>query len=225
MTKKNELEKTDKNERETRMRTAIKKAAFALMAEKGLDKVSMREIAEKVNVTKPVLYYYFKNKEDLCFSIMEEHEEAFSRKLEIARQEAQSPEDIVIKGLQSHVDFFTKDPIHSKFVLQMIAYTLDPKNLKCPKEHKHAYDILAQTLQAEEQKGRLPKGAAKDLMILVMALSADIMFSAYLHHHVFNLLDEKKLPHAKAPIYGQDDVSRLVKIMLLGLNAYYKNGK
>ena len=37
--KKNELEKTDKSERETRMRDAIKKAAFALMAEKGLDKV------------------------------------------------------------------------------------------------------------------------------------------------------------------------------------------
>ncbi len=32
------------------------------MAEKGLDKVSMREIDEKVNVNKPVVYYYFKNK-------------------------------------------------------------------------------------------------------------------------------------------------------------------
>ena len=72
------MEKLDKNERETRMRDAIKKAAFSLMAEKGLDKVSMREIAEKVNVTKPVLYYYFKNKEDLCDSIIKDHEKAFS---------------------------------------------------------------------------------------------------------------------------------------------------
>ena len=72
--KKQETEKTDKSERENHMRAAIKKAAFHLMAEKGLDKVSMREIAEKVNVTKPVLYYYFKNKEDLCRSIIEEHE-------------------------------------------------------------------------------------------------------------------------------------------------------
>lgn len=223
--KKTEPEKTDKTERETRMRAAIKKAAFALMAEKGLDKVSMREIAEKVNVTKPVLYYYFKNKEDLCYSIIEEHEEAFSKKLEAARRAAQSLEEIVTLGLQSHVDFFTKDPIHSKFVLQMIAYTLDPKNLKSPKEHKHAYDILQTTLQTEEQKGRLPKGAARDLMTLVMALSADIMFSAYLHHHVFNLMAEKKLPHPKAPAYDKSDVARLVKIMLLGVSAYYKDKK
>ena len=46
--KNNETEKNDKSERETRMRSLIKKAAFHLMAEKGLDKVSMREIAEKV---------------------------------------------------------------------------------------------------------------------------------------------------------------------------------
>lgn len=225
MTKKIEPEKTDKTERETRMRAAIKKAAFTLMAEKGLDKVSMREIAEKVNVTKPVLYYYFKNKEDLCFSIIEEHEEAFRRKLEASAQTAQSPEDMVVKGLQEHVDFFTKDPMHSKFVLQMIAYTLDPNNVKTPKKHEHAYDVLFKTLQAEEKKGRLPKGAAADLMIFVMALSADFMFSAYLHHHVFNLMDKKNLPHPKAPLYGKEDVARLVKIMLLGLKTYYKNSK
>ena len=39
------------------MRAKIKKAAFALMADRGIDQVSMREIAEKVKVTKPVLYY------------------------------------------------------------------------------------------------------------------------------------------------------------------------
>ncbi len=215
----------DKTEREARMRAAIKKAAFTLMAAKGLDKVSMREIAEKVNVTKPVLYYYFKNKEDLCYSIIEEHEEAFRQKLEAVGRGAHSPQDMVIKSLEEHLDFFTKDPIHSKFVLQMIAYTLDPNNVKTPKEHQHAYAVLFKTLQDEEKKGRLPKGAAVDLMILVKALSADIMFSAYLHHHVFNLMDEKKLPHPKAPLYGKDDVSRLVKIMLLGLNAYYKQSK
>lgn len=225
MAKKTEPEKTDKTEREIRMRAAIKKAAFTLMAEKGIDKVSMREIAEKVNVTKPVLYYYFKNKEDLCFSIIEEHEKSFRQKLEAAAQAAASPEDMVVNGLQEHVDFFTKDPLHSKFVLQMIAYTLDPNNVKTPKKHEHAYDMLAKTLQAEEKKGRLPKGAAADLMIMVMALSADFMFSAYLHHHVFNLMDAKNFPHAKAPLYGKADVARLVKIMLLGLNAYYKKEK
>lgn len=225
MNKKTAPEKNDKTEREARMRAAIKKAAFTLMSEKGIDNVSMREIAERVNVTKPVLYYYFKNKEDLCFSIIEEHEESFRHKLEAAAQAAHSPEDMVIKGLQEHVDFFTKDPMHSKFVLQMIAYTLDPNNVRTPKNHEHAYDVLIKTLQNEEKKGRLPKGAAADLMILVMALSADIMFSAYLHQHVFSLMDEKKLPHPKAPSYGKDDVARLVKIMLLGLHAYYKNNK
>ena len=88
--KNNETEKNDKSERETRMRSLIKKAAFHLMAEKGLDKVSMREIAEKVQVTKPVLYYYFKNKEDLCRSIIEEHEQLFSQLLDRVRTRQRS---------------------------------------------------------------------------------------------------------------------------------------
>lgn len=40
-------------------------SAARLFAAKGFDGVSVREIAEASDVTKPVIYYYFKNKEDL----------------------------------------------------------------------------------------------------------------------------------------------------------------
>lgn len=40
-------------------------AATALFARQGYDGTSIRDIVEEAGVTKPVLYYYFKNKEDL----------------------------------------------------------------------------------------------------------------------------------------------------------------
>ncbi len=223
MTNKIELEKTDKTEREMRMRSAIKKAAFALMAEKGLDKVSMREIAEQVNVTKPVLYYYFKNKEDLCQSIIHDHEQAFSALLDAAGKEALGPEDILRTSLLSHLDFFTRDPIHSKFVLQMISYTLDAQKITAPEEHETAHHKLAATLQQEEQKGRLPKGSSKDVMALVLGLSSSMMLNAYLEQHVRKLVGKEVCPYHS--LQTKEDVERLSKIILLGIKEYYKGNK
>ena len=217
--KNNETEKNDKSERETRMRSLIKKAAFHLMAEKGLDKVSMREIAKKVQVTKPVLYYYFKNKEDLCRSIIEEHEQLFSQLLDRVSEHASGPAEILNEGLKSHLDFFTKDPVHSKFVLQMISYTLDvaPKKLP-PKEKPCVQDMLANALKREEQKGKLPPGSVMDIIRLASGISAEIMFSAYLTQHVN--------PAAyRGGSFDQQTVERLVKIILLGIQAYYKETK
>lgn len=216
--KKQETEKTDKSERENRMRAAIKQAAFHLMAEKGLDKVSMREIAEKVNVTKPVLYYYFKNKEDLCLSIIEDHEQLFSKLLDRVSEHASGPAEILNEGLKSHLDFFAKDPIHSKFVLQMISYTLDVDSKQLPhKEKPCVQDILAKTLTREEQKGKLPAGSVADIVRLVSGISAEIMFSAYLTQHVN--------PAYRGGAFNQQIVERLVKIILLGIQAYYKETK
>ena len=52
-TKKNHKE--DRMTHEQQMRARIKDAAFKLMAEQGIESMSMRQIAEKVHVTKPVL--------------------------------------------------------------------------------------------------------------------------------------------------------------------------
>ncbi len=218
--KKNAKLKADKSVHERHMRDMIKKAAFLLMAEKGLDKVSMREIAEKVHVTKPVLYYYFKNKEDLCDSIIAEHEKSFSALIEQVQQHADGPEEVLYEGLKSHLDFFMKDPVHSKFVIQMISYTLDmnSKKIKPRSEKRHIHGMLAEVLQQEEKRGTLAKGASEDVVRLVSGISTEIMISAYLDQHVFP-------GPAKGGLYNKEMIARLVKIILLGIKEYYKGKK
>lgn len=48
-------------------------SALRLFAKKGYDAASIREIIEDAGVTRPVLYYYFKNKEDLFCRLVEIH--------------------------------------------------------------------------------------------------------------------------------------------------------
>lgn len=52
------------------MKTKILKTAFNLIGKKSVKDVSMREIAEACEITKPSLYYYFKDKDEICYTII-----------------------------------------------------------------------------------------------------------------------------------------------------------
>jgi AcrR family transcriptional regulator len=52
--------------------TKILKSAEKLFAYKGFKATSMREIAEESGITKATIYHYFKSKEEILFTIMNE---------------------------------------------------------------------------------------------------------------------------------------------------------
>jgi AcrR family transcriptional regulator len=54
-------------------RARIQQVALELFAEQGYDKTSLREIAERLDVTKAALYYHFKSKEDIVRSLVEDY--------------------------------------------------------------------------------------------------------------------------------------------------------
>jgi AcrR family transcriptional regulator len=54
-------------------RSRLRQLALKLFAEQGYEKTSLREIAEQLGVTKAALYYYFKSKEDIVRSLVEDY--------------------------------------------------------------------------------------------------------------------------------------------------------
>ncbi|CAL9517572.1 TetR/AcrR family transcriptional regulator [Streptomyces sp. enrichment culture] len=58
-----------KQQRRGNTRQRIQDVALALFAEQGYEKTSLREIAERLEVTKAALYYHFKTKEEIVVSI------------------------------------------------------------------------------------------------------------------------------------------------------------
>ena len=67
--KPNTPKKTTKGDK---MRQRILETASTMMAEKGPDAVSMREISARLKITKPVLYYYFKDTDALYEAVLDE---------------------------------------------------------------------------------------------------------------------------------------------------------
>lgn len=61
-----------KQQRRGNTRQRIQDVALELFAEQGYEKTSLREIAERLDVTKAALYYHFKTKEEILVSIFED---------------------------------------------------------------------------------------------------------------------------------------------------------
>jgi AcrR family transcriptional regulator len=61
-----------KQRRRGNTRQRIQDVALELFAEQGYEKTSLREIAERLEVTKAALYYHFKTKEEILVSIFDD---------------------------------------------------------------------------------------------------------------------------------------------------------
>jgi AcrR family transcriptional regulator len=70
-------------------RTRIQAVALELFIEQGYEATSLREIAERLGVTKAALYYHFKTKEDIVASLVQDRIDALEELLDWA--EAQPP--------------------------------------------------------------------------------------------------------------------------------------
>jgi len=64
------------------MRSTIIDKAKSLFIEHGYHGLSMREIAEKVGVSKPALYYHFKDKEELFYAVLSSGLDAISNMID-----------------------------------------------------------------------------------------------------------------------------------------------
>ncbi|MBB4929736.1 AcrR family transcriptional regulator [Lipingzhangella halophila] len=57
--------------RENDTRSRIRETALELFASQGVDKTSLREIAERLDITKAALYYHFPSKKDLLTELIQ----------------------------------------------------------------------------------------------------------------------------------------------------------
>ncbi|MEV6864690.1 helix-turn-helix domain-containing protein [Streptosporangium subroseum] len=60
------------NARRSDTRERIQQVALELFAEQGYEKTSLREVAERLEITRPALYYHFKAKEDILASVLDD---------------------------------------------------------------------------------------------------------------------------------------------------------
>jgi AcrR family transcriptional regulator len=73
-------------------RQRIQDVALELFAEQGYEKTSLREIAERLEVTKAALYYHFKTKEDIIIGIFHDLTQPMDELIDWAREQPRTLE-------------------------------------------------------------------------------------------------------------------------------------
>jgi AcrR family transcriptional regulator len=91
-------------------RARIQQVAVELFTEHGYEGTSLREIAERLDVTKAALYYHFKSKEDIIASLVEDYSHQMDALIAWGRQQPKTAAtrreilgryvDIVVEGDQ-----------------------------------------------------------------------------------------------------------------------------
>jgi AcrR family transcriptional regulator len=75
-------------------RSRIRSAAIELFTEQGYDKTSLREIADRVGITKASLYYHYPSKQSLLLAIVEPFIEDWTATVDAAEHLPHSPENV-----------------------------------------------------------------------------------------------------------------------------------
>ena len=134
--------------REARKDNVIE-SALQVFAEKGYADATMTDIAKKAGVSTPVLYEYFKTKEDLLFAIPEKFTEEPARMLDYVLPYLRGPEAKIRGIVQGYLTLYESNPLYTSLV--MLELKTDRNFLKT-----RAYGIIrkvARTLLESIQEG------------------------------------------------------------------------
>ena len=165
--------------RSEKIKQKILKTTLGLIVDKGPDAVSMREIAKKLNITKPVLYYYFKDKNDL---VKQTFTEGSKKLMELRKQSSKdelSLENQIALLLKNHIAFFSKTPNAAKCALKMMsAPEHGPLKTLANELCDRNQTILKQILSKAVQKNEIRKSSAHDMLHIISGIIEHIIIES-----------------------------------------------
>jgi len=95
----------------------VYKTAAKTLYQKGFNKTSIRDIAKATDMTSAGLYYYFKNKEDLLFQILNSHLDDMINGIEKINIENKNPLDVIKAYIHYQVITYCSDKYRTKLML------------------------------------------------------------------------------------------------------------
>jgi TetR/AcrR family transcriptional regulator len=149
----------------------ILRAATRLFATRGFTGTTVREIVEMAGVTKPTLYYYFKNKEDLFINLMDLAMRIFS---DIIDQSLATPGGMRERLINLYTSIYEIFRANTDFLRFMNCTFYGPQGATPPFDLGAAKDslktALLEVLRGGIAEGDLLEENLKPIILLLMGL-------------------------------------------------------
>lgn len=167
-------------EKEIDTKEKIFKAAAKLFSTDGFYKVSVREICELAEVTKPVLYYYFKDKETLLMELVKEtHRIGEELKYKHVFKEGSFTSNLK-NIIKIYVEFIDKYPHLIKFSA-FVQFMNVPDTVKQYKTNLAAegFKELKTFMRTAQKKGIVDPDADPEILMRMLLGSIVILLTQY----------------------------------------------
>ncbi len=135
---------TPRERRHQKTKQAILQAAQDIITEKGVDGLSLREIAQRIDYSPAGLYEYFNSKDDIIIAVCAEEFERFGAYLNRVPADLDPAERIIQLG-QAYLDFARNSPEHFRFIFTTVPP--DKESDTTLTAENTPYNILRQAIQ------------------------------------------------------------------------------
>ena len=130
----------------------ILKAAIAIIANQGYEKLTIKNLATKIGVTEAALYRHFKSKREIVTMILSYFEELSNRVLNEICESNNAPLDNIRKFVEDRYILFSKNPDLAKVMFSEELFKNDPTfkgQFQCIM-HKHKQAMESYLIQAQK---------------------------------------------------------------------------
>lgn len=128
----------------------IYKCGVELIKKYGYDNITVKEIAEKANVSIGNYYHYFKSKYDLLVEIFKHGDEFFEAEVPKILEEYKDCKDILVQYFLVYARLSINDGV------EMAKNLYIPTNKMFLTHGRSMQNMLIQILKNEQQKGKIP---------------------------------------------------------------------
>ena len=163
----------------------IEQVARREFARQGFDATSIRQIAAEARITKPVLYYYFKNKRDLFLSLLEEAVAPLCDEVERIAAGHGTPRDRMTRIIAAVLRFAEKRPDEFRLLHRAVERREREVQVLAQKYFRRNFRAISGVLQEGVERGdfrsvNVPQATFSVIAILIYYLTREHVIDAIL---------------------------------------------
>lgn len=158
-------------------RKLILRIAEKIISKKGYSETTIDEITKRAKIGKGTFYLYFKNKEELFFSIINENLENLVEKI---KREVEKIEDFfekLKKGIEIYLLYHEKNYYLFKILIQEKPLLKSKKFEDLWKEFFEKWDFIKRSFEKQIKKGEIKNFEVNDIICSLIGI---------LHGHIHN---------------------------------------
>src|SRR5712692_10137713 len=143
------------------LRQAILTAAGTLFLEQGYERFSLRKVAERIGYSPTTIYLYFRDKDDLLFTVVDEGFVQFGQQLVAAAESQEDAWERLIALGRAYVAFGLQHPVYYQLMFMQRADFLTHPPAGESQPRIASFQVLRQAVQQAIDAGVLRPGDAE----------------------------------------------------------------